>query len=382
MPTNIALLGSTGSVGRQTLDVIERAPDQFKVVCLAAGSNVELLEQQVRVHIPALVVSGKALSASTTAETLPSSPESLIAAATHPDVDLVVFAMSGHDGIAATIAAIEAGKQVAIANKEAIVCAGDIIMPLAAQHGITIRPVDSEHSAIWQSMASGIHDEVRRIVITASGGPFRTTPAEELAHATVEQAMKHPTWNMGGKITVDSATLVNKGLELIEAHHLFAMPFDQIDIVIHPESIIHSLVEFVDGSTIAQLNQPDMRLPIQYALTWPRHHPGPVASLNLAEIGSLTFEEPDEDRFPALRLAREAGLSGDTYPTVYSAVDEISVEAFAHGRLRFTAIPRLIETVLSRHSATPVTSLDDVLDADQWARREATRLLTEIAAAG
>jgi 1-deoxy-D-xylulose-5-phosphate reductoisomerase len=382
MPTNIALLGSTGSVGRQTLDVIERAPDQFKVVCLAAGSNVELLEQQVRVHIPALVVSGHALSASTTAETLPSSPESLIAAATHPDVDLVVFAMSGHDGIAATIAAIEAGKQVAIANKEAIVCAGDIIMPLAAQHGITIRPVDSEHSAIWQSMASGIHDEVRRIVITASGGPFRTTPAEELAHVTVEQAMKHPTWNMGGKITVDSATLVNKGLELIEAHHLFAMPFDQIDIVIHPESIIHSLVEFVDGSTIAQLNQPDMRLPIQYALTWPRHHPGPVASLNLAEIGSLTFEEPDEDRFPALRLAREAGLSGDTYPTVYSAVDEISVEAFAHGRLRFTAIPRLIETVLSRHSATPVTSLDDVLDADQWARREATRLLTEIAAAG
>ncbi|MGI8977482.1 MAG: 1-deoxy-D-xylulose-5-phosphate reductoisomerase [Thermomicrobiales bacterium] len=382
MPTNIALLGSTGSVGRQTLDVIERAPDQFKVVCLAAGSNVELLEQQVRVHIPALVVSGKALSASTTAETLPSSPESLIAAATHPDVDLVVFAMSGHDGIAATIAAIEAGKEVAIANKEAIVCAGDIIMPLAAQHGITIRPVDSEHSAIWQSMASGIHDEVRRIVITASGGPFRTTPAEELAHVTVEQAMKHPTWNMGGKITVDSATLVNKGLELIEAHHLFAMPFDQIDIVIHPESIIHSLVEFVDGSTIAQLNQPDMRLPIQYALTWPRHHPGPVASLNLAEIGSLTFEEPDEDRFPALRLARDAGLSGDTYPTVYSAVDEISVEAFAHGRLRFTAIPRLIETVLSRHSATPVTSLDDVLDADQWARREATRLLTEIAAAG
>ncbi len=382
MPTNIALLGSTGSVGRQTLDVIERAPDQFKVVCLAAGSNVELLEQQVRVHIPALVVSGKALSASTTAETLPSSPESLIAAATHPDVDLVVFAMSGHDGIAATIAALEAGKEVAIANKEAIVCAGDIIMPLAAQHGITIRPVDSEHSAIWQSMASGIHDEVRRIVITASGGPFRTTPAEELAHVTVEQAMKHPTWNMGGKITVDSATLVNKGLELIEAHHLFAMPFDQIDIVIHPESIIHSLVEFVDGSTIAQLNQPDMRLPIQYALTWPRHHPGPVASLNLAEIGSLTFEEPDEDRFPALRLAREAGLSGDTYPTVYSAVDEISVEAFAHGRLRFTAIPRLIETVLSRHSATPVTSLDDVLDADQWARREATRLLTEIAAAG
>lgn len=382
MPTNIALLGSTGSVGRQTLDVIERAPDQFKVVCLAAGSNVELLEQQVRVHIPALVVSGKALSASTTAETLPSSPESLIAAATHPDVDLVVFAMSGHDGIAATIAAIEAGKEVAIANKEAIVCAGDIIMPLAAQHGITIRPVDSEHSAIWQSMASGIHDEVRRIVITASGGPFRTTPAEELAHVTVEQAMKHPTWNMGGKITVDSATLVNKGLELIEAHHLFAMPFDQIDIVIHPESIIHSLVEFVDGSTIAQLNQPDMRLPIQYALTWPRHHPGPVASLNLAEIGSLTFEEPDEDRFPALRLARDAGLSGDTYPTVYSAVDEISVEAFAHGRLRFTAIPRLIETVLSRHSATPVTTLDDVLDADQWARREATRLLTEIAAAG
>jgi 1-deoxy-D-xylulose-5-phosphate reductoisomerase len=186
---------------------------------------------------------------------------------------------------------------------------------------------------------------------------------------------------MGGKITVDSATLVNKGLELIEAHHLFAMPFDQIDIVIHPESIVHSLVEFVDGSTIAQLNQPDMRLPIQYALTWPLHHPSPVTGLNLAQIGSLTFEEPDEGRFPALRLAREAGQSGKTYPTVYSAVDEIAVDAFATGRLRFTGIPRLIETVLSRHSATPVTSLDDVLEADQWARREATLLLREIATA-
>ncbi|CAN5666092.1 1-deoxy-D-xylulose-5-phosphate reductoisomerase [soil metagenome] len=381
MPTNIALLGSTGSVGRQTLDVIKRLPELFKVVCLAAGANVDLLERQVCEHQPALVVSGKALSATVTAEVLPSSPESLIAAATHPEVDLVVFAMSGHDGIAATIAAIEAGKQVAIANKEAIVCAGDIIMPLAARHGITIRPVDSEHSAIWQSMASGDHDEVRRIIVTASGGPFRTTPPDQLAHVTVEQAMKHPTWSMGGKITVDSATLVNKGLELIEAHHLFAMPFDQIDIVIHPESIVHSLVEFVDGSTIAQLNQPDMRLPIQYALTWPLHHPSPVTGLNLAQIGSLTFEEPDEGRFPAIRLAREAGQSGKTYPTVYSAVDEIAVNAFTTGRLRFTGIPRLIETVLSRHSATPVTSLDDVLEADQWARREATLLLREIATA-
>lgn len=379
MTTRIALLGSTGSVGRQTLEVIEHNPERFRIVCLAAGSNSALLEEQVRTHQPKLVVSKAALTETIKVESLPSTSESLVAAATHPEVDLVVFAMSGHGGIAATIAAIKAGKQIAVANKEAIVCAGDIIMPLARHHGVIIRPVDSEHSAIWQSMAAGRHEDVSRIIITASGGPFRHTPASDLAHVSVEQAMNHPTWNMGSKITLDSATLVNKGLEVIEAHHLFGMPYDRIDVVVHPESIIHSLVEFVDGSTIAQLNHPDMRLPIQVALTWPERTHGTAAPLNLADIGSLTFEQPDVERFPALRLAREAGLGGLTYPTVYSAADEIAVEGFLEGRLRFTGVARLIETVLSRHSAVKVESLEDVLHADAWARREAQLLLRAVA---
>lgn len=377
MAIRIALLGSTGSVGRQALDVIERSPDQFEIICLAAGSNIDLLEQQIRKHRPRLVVAKDDVSPTVGTEVLPSSPDALSSAATHPEVDLVVFATSGHGGIAATIAAIKAGKQIALANKEAIVCAGELIMPLAKERGITIRPVDSEHSAIWQAMASGTRHEVRRIIITASGGPFRTTSAEELTHVTVEQALNHPTWNMGGKITMDSATLVNKGLELIEAHWLFSMPFDNIDVVVHPESIVHSLVEFVDGSTIAQLNPPDMRLPIQYALTWPHHQSGPCRPLDLARIGSLTFEEPDEIRFPALRLAREAGMAGDTYPTVYSAVDEVAVAAFAARRIGFMGIPRLIESAMSRHVASKVTDLDVVLEADCWARNEATRLVRE-----
>lgn len=376
MVTRIALLGSTGSIGQQTLDVVAQHPDEFEIVALAAGRNLDALREQVREHHPKLVVCSSAEPQFEGVESLPT-PGGLIAAATHPDVDVVVFATSGHDAIPATIEAIKAHKQIALANKEAIVCAGDIIMPLARQHNVEIRPIDSEHSAIWQSLASGPQSTVHRIILTASGGPFRTTPAGDLRSVTYEQALKHPNWSMGSKITIDSATLVNKGLELIEAHHLFDVPFDRIDVVIHPEQIIHSLVEFIDGNSIAQLSFPDMRLPIQYALTFPGRLHARAKPLDLVAIGSMTFEAPDLDRFPALKLAREAGESGQSYPTVFSAVDEVAVSAFAKGLITFQGVSRLIETVLARHDPHPIHDIDDVLAADHWARAEATSLTQE-----
>lgn len=379
MVTRIALLGSTGSVGRQALEVIEAMPDRFRVTCLAGASNTDLLAAQAARLRPSLVVSREMIDLTGAGRWLPLSPEALIEAATHAAVDLVLFATTGHDAIAATMAAIEAGKQIAIANKEALVCAGELIMPLAQRHGVTIRSVDSEHSAIWQAIQSGRGEDVDRLVITASGGPFRRMPIEEMATVTVEQALAHPTWAMGGKITLDSATMVNKGLELIEAHQLFGIPFDRIDIVVHPESIVHSLVQFTGGSTIAQMSSPDMRLPIQYALTWPRHLPGPCLTLDLVQTARLTFEAPDETRFPALRLAREAGIAGATYPTVYSAVDEVGVDAFMSGRIGFTQIVQLIDDVVALHRPDHVTGLEVVQAADRWARDAATRRLAVIA---
>jgi 1-deoxy-D-xylulose-5-phosphate reductoisomerase len=369
----IALLGSTGSIGQQTLDVVRQLNDRFRIVTIAAGQRSAELARHVQEFRPALVVSGGDLLIAGH-RALPS-PDGLIDAATHPDVDIVVVATSGHDAIPAVIAALEAGKAVALANKEAIVCAGELIMPLARRLNQTIRPIDSEHSAIWQSLQSGDRRDLRRILLTASGGPFRRTPAKDLAHVTVEQALAHPNWTMGGKITIDSATLMNKGLELIEAHWLFDMPFEQIEIVVHPESIIHSMVEFNDRSTIAQMSPPDMRLPIQYALTWPQHAPSTFTPLDLTRVSSLTFEQPDLERFPALRIAREAGMAGGTYPTVLSAVDEVAVDAFRAGQIRFPHISALIQSVLDRHEPQDVTSLDVVLAADHWARAEARRLM-------
>ena len=376
-PTRLAVLGSTGSIGRQTLDVVALHPERFQIVALAAGKQRSLLEEQVQRFQPELVVAD---SPGTIAGKRPlATPEGLTAAATHPDVDIVVVATSGHAAIPAILAAIRAGKTIALANKEAIVCAGELIMPLAQKHGVEIRTVDSEHSAIWQALGGHAPADAKRLILTASGGPFRGLSLAELNGVTVEQALAHPNFRMGSKLTVDSATLMNKGLEVIEAHWLFDVPFDRIDVIIHPQQIIHSMVEFVDTSVIAQMGTPDMRLPIQYALTYPDHVGSPCAPLDFAQLSALTFEQPDETRFPALRIAREAGIAGQTYPSVLSAADEVAVTAFLASRITFPAISRLVETVLARHDASPVQDIETVLDADQWARHEANDLLSSYA---
>lgn len=372
----LALLGSTGSIGTQTLDVVRQHRDQFDVIALAAGRQSDLLTRQVEEFSPSLLVSGSAVEIAGK-RALPS-PSGLTDAATHPDVDIVVVATSGHDAIPATIAALNAGKVVALANKEAIVCAGELIMPLA-RLGENLRPVDSEHSAIWQSLQSGRAEDVRRIILTASGGPFRTWNRERLAAVTVEQALKHPNWDMGGKITIDSASLMNKGLELIEARWLFDVRYEQIDVVVHPEQYIHSMVEFNDRSSIAQLSPPDMKLPIQYALTWPEHAQSNFRPLDISTPFTMSFEPPDTDRFPALRLAREEGEAGGTYPTVLSAADEVAIEAFREERIRFTEIPAVIESVLDRHDSVRVSDLGVVIEADRWARDATASIVRELA---
>lgn len=380
-PLGVALLGSTGSIGQQTLNVIEHFPERFRVVALTAGSNLAALEAQIDHHQPDLVAIEHEPAAGEGALSHPSvmcGQEGLIAAATYPDVDLVVVATSGHSSMIPTARAIEAGKTIALANKETIVCAGELIVPLARRHGVEIRPVDSEHSAIWQCIGSARPSEVERLILTASGGPFRTFSAQQLAGVTVAEALSHPTWRMGHKITIDSATLMNKGLELIEARWLFDVPFDRIDVVIHPESIIHSLVEFRDGSQVAQLSLPDMRLPIQYALTYPDRLPGPCHRLSLADIGSLRFEHPDLDRFPSLQLAREAGIAGATYPTVLSAADEVVVEAFAAGRISFPAIAQVVARALDAHRPAGDLSWEAIAAADQWGRRFAVETLRRV----
>ena len=364
----IAILGSTGSVGRQTLDVIESLSSRFRVVALAARTASQLfLEQVARFEPEIAAVSESANIGGSGAPWIATGVTGLIEASTHPLVDIVVVASSGHAGIVPTIRALDLGKTIALANKETLVCAGEIIIPLAAAHGAVIRPVDSEHSAIWQALDNVPIDQVRRIILTASGGPFRTSPIETLSRVTAADALVHPTWSMGDKITVDSATLMNKGLEIIEARWLFDLPYDQIDVLVHPESIIHSLVEFVDGGQIAQLGLPDMRLPIQYALTYPERVRQTGRRLELAEIGSLHFELPDNDRFPALEIARQAGIAKQTYPTVLSAADDEAVTAFLAGNLRFSDITEVVASVIESHEPTEV-SLDSIRDADTWAR--------------
>jgi 1-deoxy-D-xylulose-5-phosphate reductoisomerase len=374
----VAVLGSTGSIGRQTLSVIDEHLDRFRVVALAARVASERFRGQVARYGPeiAAVFEWTPVLRDDMGPVMLGG-DGLIAASTHPSVDIVVVASSGHVAIVPTIHALELGKTIALANKETLVCAGEIITRLAAASGTQIRPVDSEHSAIWQAIDDSPIEQVNRIILTASGGPFRMAPATKLAQVTAAEALAHPTWSMGDKITVDSATLMNKGLEIIEAHWLFGLSYDQIDVLVHPESVVHSLVEFVDGGLIAQLGLPDMRVPIQYALTYPGRMKLSTQRLDLAEVGALHFERPDTERFPGLRLAREAGIAGRTYPTVLSAADDEAVKAFLGGDLRFVDIPAAVEVVLEKHQPTDVT-VDSIWEADHWARiaaREAVRAM-------
>jgi 1-deoxy-D-xylulose-5-phosphate reductoisomerase len=372
----VAVLGSTGSIGRQALNVIDEHSDRFRVVALAARTASERFLDQVaryRPEVAAVFEWTPALGKNTGPIAI--GDEGLIAASTHPSVEIAVVASSGHVAIVPTIRALELGKTVALANKEALVCAGEIIGPLAASSHSPIRPVDSEHSAIWQALDGTPIEQVSRIILTASGGPFRATPASELAQVTAAQALSHPTWSMGGKITVDSATLMNKGLEIIEAHWLFGLPYEQIDVLVHPESVVHSLVEFVDGAQVAQLGVPDMRVPIQYALTYPERMNLAVDRLDLAEVAALHFERPDVERFPALRLAREVGIAGRTYPTVLSAADDEAVAAFLVGELRFPDISAAVEAVVEKHQPAIVT-LESIWDADRWARAAAREAIS------
>lgn len=369
----IALLGSTGSIGRQTLEVVAAQPERFTIVALGAGENIDLLNAQIRQFRPAVVAVRQETDCPAVAmdrSRVLYGSEGLHALATLPEADLVVVATPGHHAIRPTLAAIAAGKELALANKETIVCAGALVTAAAREHDVLIRPVDSEHSALWQCLhaAPGL-DSIQRLVVTGSGGPFRNLSAGELARVTAEQALRHPTWpDMGGKITIDSASLMNKGLEVIEAHWLFGLPFERIKVLLNPQSIVHALVEYADGSTLAQLALPDMRLPIAYALTYPERPSNPFPRLDLARIGTLEFAEPDVTRFPCLRLAYEAGQRGGLYPTVLSAADDEAVAAFLDGALAFPEIAEAIEAALEGYNGPGTVTPDAIEEADRWAR--------------
>ena len=375
----LAILGSTGSVGVQALDVVSRAPERFQVTTLAAGRNAERLAEQARKHRPRLVAVADEAAARRLREVVPRGVEvvageaGVVAAAAHPDVDLVLAAISGAAGLRSTAAAVEAGKQVGLANKESMVLAGELLMARAAVRGVTILPVDSEHSAIHQSLAGHDRAFVRRLLLTASGGPLRLVPASELPDVTPQRALKHPNWSMGDKITIDSATLMNKGLEVIEARWLFGVEPSRIDIVVHPESIVHSLVECVDGSMVAQLGVSDMRGPISYALAHPERVALDLPPLDLGRLGKLTFEPPDPGRFPAYTLAYRALERGGTAPAALSGADEAAVAAFLSGRCRFTDIAEICADVLEAHPVEPVRSVEQALAASDAGRREAER---------
>jgi len=378
----ISILGSTGSIGRQTLAVVDSMPGRFGVSALAAGSNLEELARQISRHHPELVSVATPDLAADLADRLRAVkiaklPEiqhgraGLAAVATHPDVTTVVSAAVGVVGLEATYAAVKAGKQVALSNKEVLVAAGEIVMAAARLANTELLPVDSEHNAIHQCLRAGQQKEVKRLVLTASGGPFRKTPLAEMARATPEQALAHPNWRMGRRITIDSATLVNKGFEVIEAHWLFDMRPDQIDVVVHPQSTIHSMVEFVDGSILAQLGPTDMRMPIQYALTYPERAASNEVALDWTKLRRLDFEKVSTRRFPCLRLAREALRKKGAFPCAFNAADEVAVEAFLDRRLSFAGIAEVIERVLNRTPKIKMAAIADVLAADSEARRMA-----------
>ena len=353
----LAILGSTGSIGQSTLDVVRAHPDKLRVVALAAGSNAERLREQAQEFGVELTALGSAGGGG------------LIAVATHPEADIVICASSGTAALEAVLAAIDAGKTIALANKEVLVMAGALVTSAARARGVAILPVDSEHNAIHQCLHGRRRVEIRRIILTASGGPFRELSPAALANAKPEAALQHPTWRMGRKITIDSATLMNKGLEVIEAHWLFDMPADRIDVVIHPQSIVHSMVELCDGSVIAQLGGADMKLPIQYACSYPDRWEAPVARLDLTALGRLDFLAPDLDRFPCLRLAYRALKSGPSHSVVLNAANEIAVSSYLEERITFVSIPRVIEHALDAHEERPVETIEGVRDVDAWARQ-------------
>ena len=359
----IVILGATGSIGRQTLDIVRAFPDEFEVIGLAAGSNVELLAQQMQEFHPRYIYSSNSF------DSLPPGPtfipmQDMVCL---EEVDLVMVATIGSVGLIPTLNALKQGKRVALSNKEPIVMAGGIIKEYEERYGGTVLPVDSEPSAIWQCLR-GEDNEIRRLMITASGGPFRNTPLEELSSVTPERALRHPTWKMGNKITIDSATLMNKGFEVIESHWLFSVPWDRIEVVVHPQSTIHSMVEFADGSIKAQLGPPDMRLPIQYALFYPDRLPNDmIPKLDTNTPQSLTFQPLEPDRYPCFGLALEAGGKGGTFPAVLTGADEVAVKAFLDGKIGFTDIYRVVEQVLSEHQQAPGRDPEELLEADRWA---------------
>jgi len=371
----VVILGSTGSIGVQTLDVVGRFPDRLQVIGLAARRQ-QILARQVReFNVGAVSIGNVERTADFPEGTaVLDGPDGLETLATLPEADVIVVATVGRAGLAATIAALRAGKQVALANKEVLVMAGEIVRRVAREHSGTLLPVDSEHSAIWQCLMGEAHSAIHKIVLTASGGALRDWPVEALHSVSPEQALRHPTWTMGPKVTIDSATLMNKGLEVIEAHWLFDCPFESIGVVLHPTSSVHSLVQFVDGSIKAQLGRADMRGPIQFALSHPERWPFPELQIDIKDFGPLQFTEPQWERYPCLRLALDAGRRGGTYPAVLCAADEMAVELFIGGAIPLTAIATLVERVLDQHQGAEMPSLENVLAADAWARDRCTEL--------
>ncbi len=379
----IAILGSTGSIGRSTLDVIARKRDMFKVVALTAGKNIDLFIRQIRSFKPAMAAvadreTERRLRESVNGVKILSGSSGINAVAAESDADFVVSSIVGSAGLVPTISAIRAGKTIGLANKESLVMAGEIVMGEARKNGVTIIPVDSEHSAIFQCLGGFHSRSVRRIILTASGGPFFNRKKDELDSITSDDALKHPNWSMGKKISIDSATLMNKGLEVIEASWLFGMPPSGIDVLVHPQSIVHSLVEFTDRSCIAQMSVPDMRGPISFALSYPERMEDPIPALELDRVGSLTFKKPDTENFPCLAYAYEAMRAGGTAPCVLNASNEVAVNAFLHKKIRFNDIPVIIRRTVDDHGVIPAAGLGDVLDADSWARERADQYVGEL----
>lgn len=382
MKRRVAILGSTGSIGTSALAVIDKHADRLAASVLSTHSRVDLLLAQAAAHRPAAVaITSRELTAEerrgfeSLGTRVYEGPNSLVELAKHDAVDVVLLAVVGAAGLHPALAAVEAGKTLAVANKESLVVGGSLLIPLAQKHGATILPVDSEHNAIYQCLAAGRRDDVRRLILTASGGPFRTAPVEKMRSARVAEALAHPTWQMGAKVTIDSATMFNKALEIIEAHWLFDMPADRIGVMIHPESVVHSMVEFVDGSVIAQLSPPDMKTPIQYALTWPDRLDGTGRRMDFTLASSLHFEPPDLERFPSLQLGFDVIRTGGTSGAVLNAANEVAVNAFLADDIRLGVIYEVVGATLAAHDVKPSPTLDELLQADAWARRHAASLI-------